>query len=311
MSDFDEVEFTPADSEGGEEQKKPDVRFTPFTEANRDLEVVVSDDPLDEELIEEGPSREEIEAELAKTKAELQAAQQGGATADAVRQLAEHLKPQQQSPAIPMFLQQAQQEAEFGDEEAKALAEMAYEGEGGKGFLTALDKYNAKKLLPAKAKAVMDKLYFGQKFIESDQSKKEFHTKYRTEIQNIINQTPLDRLYGLQDPYLEAYNYVLSQHQDEVMQTTMQAQIAEGVRAELERRGIKAESNKPNTGTQTFTEGGLRPGPKEGTTGAASRRVRLNSIEEADRLRKNMTPGTYAAFLARNPKYRKALNERQ
>lgn len=310
MSDLvNEIELAAAGGEGsGEEEKKPQVRFTPFTEANRDLEVVVSDEPLEEELAEE-PSLEEVKAKLAKTEAELQVAKQGGSTADAVRQLAEHLKPQQQQQQVPLFLEEAQRASEINEEEAKKLAELAYEGEGGTGFTSALDKYNAKKLLPGKAKAVMDKLYWGQKWIEGDASKKEFHTKYRTEIQNVINQTPLDRLYNLQDPYLEAYNHVLSQHQEEVMQTAIQDQIAAGVAAELERRGYKP-AEKPASGTQTFTEGGQRPAPQQQGTGGQKKRVRLNTREEADRLRKNMTPGAYNAFLARNPKYRRALNER-
>ena len=297
MSDFENIEMNPAPSEESEE-KVPQVRFTPFTGINKDLEVEVSDVPIEGETQEK--TLEQVETELEETKAKLDLQQQGGNTADAVRLLAEQLKgPNQQQHQMPLFLQEAGQEVTFSEEEEKKLAEKAYEG----GFISALDQYNEKKLRPEKAKQIANNLYMGQKFVESDPEMKEFNNKYRAEIQQVINSTPLEKLYALQDPYKEAYNYVLQQHQGEVIQSRISEQVAKGVEDKLKEMGYTPKTNPQ--AAQSFTEGGVRPGP---AAAAAPTKIRLTTKEETDRLRRGMTSGNYNAFVKRNPKYREKLN---
>jgi hypothetical protein len=206
-----------ADDAGGAGGENPEIEF------EDEDDIVISDEPLEDDTPQDPApevSKEDLLAKIESMQQQMQDAQRRGDEVSALREgIAELGKSMQTAPTQAELNQQQQprQPQESEDEYRKKFNENFYDDP-----YSYMQDFTMKKLGPEFNRILSTQEKMFKREIQRDPQRKETYSKYQDEIEQEYQQIPQYQRMTDPDAYAKAHDRVVARHIDEIVQQRVQ-----------------------------------------------------------------------------------------
>jgi hypothetical protein len=300
MAEFNEIEEDPGMNirEYLDDEGNPAMRFTRSLDED-DYEIV------DEEELNPGPSREELEAEVKRQQAELEMAKlkaQGLSKED----LTEILKEVRRGAAAQGQSVPVQQKGESDEEFMEKINSEQYEGKLGQLLKDAVQRWAPQTAAPA----LQGNFEISKELVESNEELGPIYREYKEEVEAEINKLPMNQRLQIPHIYKRATEEVARRHWKDLRKSGVEELVKVEVEKMRKELGLSSDG-KPSSPTSTiFSESTInRPSGNRSPSSGKKRIPKPSGFEQKYADTKGISWPQLYEVLQGNPRLKKQINE--